>query len=120
MIFKPMSLQQAKKMSNDLKNECGTIVRIMQDDLNFFTNNFTTDYGAVDKMTDEQLYNEIMNCFAWWEIEDEAKQEQKDNISQNNKQWLTEVLEWFEEDFNETGNLRDKTIIKELKRRLAI
>lgn len=71
-------------------------------------------------MENEELYNEIIDCFAWWEIEEEEKQELKKDIEENNFKWLVDTLTWFKDDYKETENIKDLEIITEIERRLSL
>ena len=49
MIFKHMSLEEAKWFYDKLKNEApGALVKIAIEDIWFFTNGLKRDYGGVD------------------------------------------------------------------------
>lgn len=44
MLFEPMTLKEAREFYEKLKNKAG-ICKISRDDIYFFTNGLTTDYG---------------------------------------------------------------------------
>lgn len=47
MIFKAMKLEEAKKLYNNLKKQkCTTLTHIAMEDLYFFTDGLTQDYGC--------------------------------------------------------------------------
>ena len=62
MLFKPMTLKDASKLYDDIQRNmtpCNFRYNLL-DDLVFFTENFTRDYGSPMKKV--KYYVEIVNC----------------------------------------------------------
>lgn len=54
MIFKPMTLTEAQELYNKLKaTPTNTLVSILTDDIWFFTDGLTRDYGTMIKNEEE-------------------------------------------------------------------
>ena len=68
-------------------------------------------------MKHEELYNKIIDRFAWWEIEEENKEDLHKALETEDKKYLLDVLNYFKTELYESEEKDDKDfeIIEELE-----
>ena len=73
-------------------------------------------------MKHEELYNKILNRFAWWEIEEEEKTDLHRALRMEDKEYLLNVLNYFKNELynTEERDEKDLEIIEELENILGL
>ena len=97
MIFKPMLLKEAKELYDQISASCitGSFKTDLQEDIIFFTSNFSTDYGTPQKQL--KYYVEISHCE---DTSDYAIQSKWFDTYKQAVDWYTYDIDFLGENYN--------------------